>query len=214
MEKRIRRDTKILWILKGLLTAYVVTGILLLLLAMALYRLELNEKSVSAAVTAIYVLSTLAGGIVILVMKPFRVGDYIVCTLGEGTVIHPPVFTILGDTVRIGRNVTIMNGFHCMSAGGLTIEDGVMIALNCTVLTNNHDVYERAVITCKPVRIKRNVWIGANATILPGVTIGENAVVGAGSVVTKDVPDNAVVAGNPARLIRFLDAERLASPQE
>ena len=65
MEKRIRRDTKILWILKGLLTAYVVTGILLLLLAMALYRLELNEKSVSAAVTAIYVLSTLAGGIVI-----------------------------------------------------------------------------------------------------------------------------------------------------
>ena len=135
-------------------------------------------------------------------------------TLGEGTVIHPPVFTILGDTVRIGRNVTIMNGFHCMSAGGLTIEDGVMIALNCTVLTNTHDVYERAVITCKPVRIKRNVWIGANATILPGVTIGENAVVGAGSVVTKDVPDNAVVAGNPARLIRFLDAERLASPQE
>ena len=64
------------------------------------------------------------------------------------------------------------------------------------------------------MRIKRNVGIGANATILPGVTIGENAVVGAGSVVTKDVPDNAVVAGNPARLIRFLDAERLASPQE
>ena len=74
-------------------------------------------------------------------------------------------------------------------------------------------MYERAVITCKPVRIKRNVWIGANATILPGVTIGENAVVGAGSVVTKDVPDNAVVAGNPARLIRFLDAERLNAHQ-
>ena len=65
MEKRIRRDTKILWILKGLLTAYVVTGILLLLLAMALYRLELNEKSVSAAVIAVYVLATFAGGIVI-----------------------------------------------------------------------------------------------------------------------------------------------------
>lgn len=134
-------------------------------------------------------------------------------TLGEGTVIHPPLFTILGNTVHIGRNVTIMNGFHCMSAGGLTIEDGVMIALNCTILTNNHDMYERAIITCKPVHIKRNVWIGANVTILPGVTVGENAVVGAGSVVTKDVPDNAVVAGNPARLIRYLDAERLDAHQ-
>ena len=65
MERRIRKDTKILWVLKGLLVSYVVTGVLLLLLAMALYRLELNEKSVSAAVIVIYVLSTLVGGIVI-----------------------------------------------------------------------------------------------------------------------------------------------------
>ena len=81
------------------------------------------------------------------------------------------------------------------------------------MLTNNHDLYERAIITCKPVRIRRNVWVGANVTILPGVTIGENAVIGAGSVVTKDVPDNAVVAGNPARLIRYLDAEQLKARQ-
>lgn len=132
--------------------------------------------------------------------------------LGEGSVIHPPVFAILGDTVRIGKNVTIMNGFQCMSAGGLTIEDDVMIALNCTVLTNNHDLYERRVITCKPVHIRKNVWIGANVTILPGVTVGVNAVVGAGSVVTKDVPDNAVVAGNPARILKYLDAERADAP--
>ena len=101
-----------------------------------------------------------------------------------------------------------MNGFQCMSAGGLTIEDNTMISLNCTIATNNHDFYDRYVITCKPVHIKRNVWIGVNVTILPGVTIGENAVVGAGAVVTKDVADNAVVVGNPARVIRYLDAEK------
>ncbi len=122
-------------------------------------------------------------------------------TLGENTVIHPPIFTILADKVKIGKNVTILNGFQCMSAGGLTIEDNTMISLNCTIATNNHD-------SCKPVHIKRNVWIGVNVTILPGVTIGENAVVGAGAVVTKDVPDNAVVVGNPARVIRYLDAEK------
>ena len=132
--------------------------------------------------------------------------------LGEGAVVHPPVFTILGNTVRIGKNAVIMNGFQCMSAGGLTIDDNVMIALNCTILTNNHDVYARHIITCKPVHIRRNVWIGANVTILPGVTVGANAVVGAGSVVTKDVPDNAVVVGNPARVIKYLDAERLNTP--
>ena len=135
--------------------------------------------------------------------------DELFChTLGENTVINPPIFTILADKVKIGSNVTILNNFQCMSAGGLTIEDNTMISLNCTIATNNHDFYDRYVITCKPVHIKRNVWIGVNVTILPGVTIGENAVVGAGAVVTKDVPDNAVVVGNPARVIRYLDAEK------
>ena len=135
-------------------------------------------------------------------------------TLGENTVIHPPVFTILADKVKIGKNVVILNGFQCMSAGGLTIEDDTMISLNCTIATNNHDFYERNVITCKPVHIKRNVWIGVNVTILPGVTIGENAVVGAGAVVTKDVPDNAVVVGSPARVVKYLDPERFPKVAE
>ena len=129
-------------------------------------------------------------------------------TLGENTRINPPIFTILADKVKIGKNVVIMNGFQCMSAGGLTIEDNTMISLNCTIATNNHDMYERNIITCKPVYIKKNVWIGVNVTILAGVTIGENAVVGAGAVVTKDVPDEAVVVGNPARVIKYLDAEK------
>jgi len=101
-----------------------------------------------------------------------------------------------------------MNGFKCMSSGGLTIEDDTLIAINCTILTNNHDFYDRQVLTCKPVHIKKNVWIGANVTILPGVTIGENAIVGACSVVTKDVPANSLVVGNPARVIKQLDAEK------
>ena len=135
-------------------------------------------------------------------------------TLGENTRINPPIFTILADKVKIGKNVIIMNGFQCMSAGGLTIEDNTMISLNCTIATNNHDMYDRYVITCKPVHIKRNVWIGVNVTILPGVTVGENAVIGAGAVVTKDVPDNAVVVGNPARVIKYLDAEKFKNKEQ
>lgn len=128
--------------------------------------------------------------------------------LGEGSRLNAPLFVNLAENVKIGRNVVIMNNFQCMSAGGLVIEDNVMISLNCTIATNNHDVYDRSVITCKPVHIKKNAWLGVNVTVLPGVTIGENAVVGACAVVTKDVPDNAVVVGNPARLIKSLDKEK------
>lgn len=132
-------------------------------------------------------------------------------TIGEGSRLNAPIFVNIAKNVKIGKNVVIMNGFQCMSAGGLVIEDGVMISLNCTIATNNHDVYDRAVITCKPVRIKKNAWLGVNVTVLPGVTIGENAVVGAGAVVTKDVPDNAVVVGTPAKIIKYLDADKFKS---
>ena len=76
------------------------------------------------------------------------------------------------------------------------------MAANAQLISNNHDLYERMVITCKPVRLKRGCWIGAGATILPGVTVGENSIVGAASVVTKDVPDNEIWAGNPAKFIK------------
>ena len=89
-----------------------------------------------------------------------------------------------------------------MSAGGITIDDGAQIAANAQLISNNHDLYERQVITCKPVHIGKNAWIGAGATILPGVTVGDNAVVGASSVVTRDVEADTIVVGNPAKFIK------------
>lgn len=104
--------------------------------------------------------------------------------------------------VKIGRNVVVMDGCLMMAAGGITLEDDVLIAANVQLISNNHDLENRNIITCKPVRICRKAWVGAGATILLGVTVGENAVVGAGSVVTHDVAPNTIVAGNPARFIK------------
>ena len=79
-----------------------------------------------------------------------------------------------------------------------------MIGPNVTIVTVNHDINPKTRInaSAKPVKIGKNVWIGADCTILPGVIIGENSIIGAGSVVTKNIPNNVIVAGNPAKLIR------------
>lgn len=124
--------------------------------------------------------------------------------ISEGSRVMPPVTVVRGNNVKIGHNVVVMNNALFMGAGGITIEDDVMVAANAQLISNNHDLYDHQILTCKPVRLKRNCWIGAGATILPGITVGENAVVAAGSVVTKDVEDNTVVGGNPARLIKQL----------
>lgn len=124
--------------------------------------------------------------------------------LGENSRVATPLSGVRFHMVKIGRNVIVMPGCLMMSAGGITIEDGAMIAANVQLISNNHDLYERQIITCKPVHIGKNAWIGAGATILPGVTVGDNAVVGAGSIVTKDVEANTIVAGNPARPIKHI----------
>lgn len=125
-------------------------------------------------------------------------------TMGENSQVNTPLTAIRPHMVRIGKNVVVMPGCLMMSAGGITIDDGAMIAANVQLISNNHDLYERQVITCKPVHIGKNAWVGAGATILPGVTVGDNAVVGAASVVTKDVSPWTIVAGNPAKLIKAI----------
>ena len=122
--------------------------------------------------------------------------------IGENTHVHPPLQVNLGANVKIGSNVSILYNLLCMSAGGITIEDNVLIAANCSLISNNHDFKIREILTCKPILIKKNAWIGAGSIILPGVTVGENAIVGAGSVVTKDVAANTLVAGVPAKFIK------------
>jgi len=94
-----------------------------------------------------------------------------------------------------------------MTFGGLDIGDDVMIGPNVSIITTGHPLepsQRRAVTIGKPIAIERNVWIAAGATVIGGVTIGENSVVAAGSVVTKDVPPKALVGGNPARVIRLI----------
>lgn len=125
--------------------------------------------------------------------------------MGEGSHVMTPVVAVHPEKVKIGKNVHVMNNVLFMSAGGITIDDETRIAANVQLISNNHDLHDRDILVCKPVHLKRNCWIGAGATILPGVTIGENSVVGAASVVTKDVPDNAIVVGNPARVIKMID---------
>lgn len=127
---------------------------------------------------------------------------------GEGSKVHTPFYCNLAKNIHIGKNVTIMPYFKCMSAGQVYMEDDVRIALDVKVITNNHDFYDRDILTVEDVRIGKNAWIGAGATILPGVTIGENAIVGAGSVVTKDVEANTIVVGNPAKPNKKLDSNR------
>lgn len=99
----------------------------------------------------------------------------------------------------------INHSFTAMSIGGIEIGDGVQIGPNVSVVTDNHDLASRYVLKCKPVKIGDNVWIGGGASIMPGVTIGNNAVIAGAAVVTKDVPENAIVGGNPAKILRILE---------
>ena len=128
--------------------------------------------------------------------------------IGENSIIYNQLTVVRPKNVTIGKNVTVMNGVLMMSAGGITIEDNVMIAANVQLISNNHDPYDRYVITCKPILIKEGTWIGAGATILPGVTIGKYAIIGANSIVNKNIPDYGVAVGSPAKVIKYLEKEK------
>lgn len=133
-------------------------------------------------------------------------------TYGENLYVIPPVYANCGLTnVHVGRNVVI--NFNCtfVDDGEIFIGDDCMIGPGCNLATSIHPISPRLrrhkLQYNKPIHIGNNVWFGAGVTVLPGVTVGDNAIVGAGSVVTKDVPSNAIVAGNPARLIRMITDE-------
>ena len=121
--------------------------------------------------------------------------------------ILTPFICDFGNRVTFGKNVFINHSAILSASGGIEFGDGVMLAPGVKIATINHDYNNRHTIySYGKVLIKKNAWIGLGATITPGVTIGENAVVAAGSVVTKDVPHNAVVGGVPAKVIKMLDS--------
>ena len=120
--------------------------------------------------------------------------------------ILTPFICDFGNRVAFGKNVFINHSAILSASGGIEFQDGVSVAPGVRIATINHDFNNRHTIyTYGKVTIKKNVWIGMGAMICPGVTIGENSVVAAGAVVTKDVPDNVVVGGVPAKIIKTLD---------
>lgn len=126
--------------------------------------------------------------------------------IDETTTVFTPLNINYGRHTTIGKNVFI--NFDCvlLDLGGITIEDNVLIAPKVSLLSEGHPVTPgtRATLTTGHIHIKKNAWIGGGATIMQGVTIGENAIVAAGAVVSKDVPDNTIVGGIPAKIIKSI----------
>lgn len=123
-----------------------------------------------------------------------------------------PIRSDYGANLKIGKQVFINSGAMFTDLGGIELEDKVLVGPNVTIISVNHplDPEKRHGVELKAVLIKENAWLGANATILPGVTVGENAVVAAGAVVSKDVPDNTVVAGVLAKVIKKSEANNMS----
>ena len=138
-----------------------------------------------------------------------RLSEIINQPIDPSTTIFVPFHTNFGHHIRLGKNVFINHACSFLDLGGITIEDDVLIGPKVNLITENHpvDPAERKNLNLGKIHICRNVWIGANATILPGVTVGENAIVAAGAVVNKDVPANTIFGGIPARFIKSISTE-------
>lgn len=118
--------------------------------------------------------------------------------------VFPPFTTDFGKNIHLGKNVFINSGCRFQDQGGIYIGNNVLIGHNVVLATLNHEENpkKRGNLCPSPIKIADDVWIGSNVTILPGVTIGKNAIIAAGAVVTKDVAENTVVGGVPAKYIR------------
>ncbi len=120
--------------------------------------------------------------------------------------LFPPFYTDCGKNITVGKNVFINSGCCFQDQGGITIGDGTLIGHQVVLATLNHDLepQKRKSMIAAPISIGKNVWIGSHTTILSGVTIGDNAVIAAGAVVNRDIPENTVAAGIPAKIIRSI----------
>jgi len=129
-------------------------------------------------------------------------------SIGEQSIIRPPLYVDYGKYITVGARTFVNYNFTALDVAPITIGDDVQIGPNVQLLTPTHplaagprrDKLEAA----KPISIGNNVWLGGGVIVLPGVSIGENTVVGAGAVVTRDLPANVVAVGNPARVVRDL----------
>lgn len=125
--------------------------------------------------------------------------------------LFPPFYADCGKNIHIGKQVFINMGCKFQDQGGIYIGDGALIGHNVVLATLNHakSPNDRGTMIPAPIHIGKHVWVGSNSTILPGVTIGDGAIVAAGAVVSKDVPENAIVGGVPATILRYLNEEEL-----
>src|SRR6266568_6434350 len=133
--------------------------------------------------------------------------DLIGKKVDDSFLLIPPFYTTGGVDISIGRNVFVNQNCTFYDLGGLDIADDVMIGPNVSIITAGHPLepsQRRAATIGTPIVIEKNVWIAAGAIIIGGVTVGENSVVAAGSVVTKDIPPNTLAGGNPAKVIRSI----------
>ncbi|MEZ8150391.1 sugar O-acetyltransferase [Vibrio splendidus] len=129
--------------------------------------------------------------------------------VGEGCYIEPPLHANWGRHTHLGDNVYVNFNLTLVDDTDVFIGDNVMIAPNVTIATGTHPISPELRLKAAqfnvPVCIGNNVWLGAHTVVLPGVTIGENSVIGAGSIVTKDIPANVVAVGNPCRVVREIN---------
>ena len=127
-------------------------------------------------------------------------------TLDSGFRLFPPIYSDFGKNIHTGQNVFINSGCCFQDQGGIEIGDGCLIGHQVVFATLNHDLdpLKRGNNIARPIKLGKNVWVGAHATILPGVTIGDGAVIAAGAVVNKDVPPLVVVGGVPAKILKTI----------